>query len=61
NELVESVEDLLARRTRCLFINKNATLEIADEMINRIAIIKNKDVTWKINQKNQFLHLANSY
>ena len=61
NELVESVEDLLARRTRCLFINKNATLEIVDEMINRIAVAKKKDVTWKINQKNQFLHLANSY
>lgn len=61
NELVESIEDLLARRTRCLFINKKATLNILDEMIDVMAEIKSKDQTWKLNQKHLFLHLANKY
>ena len=61
HEQVESVEDLLCRRTRCMFINKNASLDILDKMIELIAELKSKDYTWKLNQKNIFLHLAKQY
>ncbi len=60
-EQVEHVEDLLARRSRCIFIDKKATIQILDAAITLIANIKNKDEKWKIQEKTNFLQFAESF
>jgi glycerol-3-phosphate dehydrogenase len=53
-EMVETVEDLLARRTRCLILSKQATKEVLDSAIQILRKVKEKDSIWELNQKNIF-------
>lgn len=61
NELVEHTEDLLCRRTRCIILNKAATLSVLDQSIDMIADFHGKDDTWKLKEKERFLKVAESY
>lgn len=61
NEWVEHAEDLLCRRSRCLLLNKKATLEILDEAINLIATHHGHDDQWKIEERLRFLNVAKAY
>jgi glycerol-3-phosphate dehydrogenase len=53
-EMVETVEDLLARRTRCLILSKQATNDVLDKAIQLLQTVKSKDDIWRKNQKNTF-------
>jgi glycerol-3-phosphate dehydrogenase len=53
-EMVETVEDLLARRTRCLILSKQATNDVLDKAIQLLQTVKSKDDIWSKNQKNTF-------
>lgn len=55
SEMVEKLEDLLARRTRCLILSKKATKEILDKALELLQKIKQKDDIWAQNQKNIFM------
>jgi glycerol-3-phosphate dehydrogenase len=55
NEMVEKLEDLLARRTRCLILSKKATREVMDEALELLQRVKQKDDIWAKNQRNSFL------
>lgn len=60
-ELVEKLDDLLARRTRCLFLSKEATTKITPSILDFMAKIKNKDDAWKKNQMSEFQAILSSY
>lgn len=61
HEQVEHVEDLLARRSRCIFLDKKATLEILDQTIDLLAMSKGKDDSWKIEEKARFIKFSGSF
>jgi glycerol-3-phosphate dehydrogenase len=60
-EMARTVEDVLARRTRILFIDAKAALDLAPKvaeiMMNELA----RDETWKQNQVQTFSELAQGY
>jgi len=61
NELVEHAEDLLCRRTRCILLNKAATISILDKAIDLIADFHGHDDNWKKEERAGFLQIALSY
>ena len=60
-ELVETAEDLLCRRTRCILLHKQATLDVLDQAIHLIAKIKGYDEVWEEQQRLDFAETAKSY
>lgn len=60
-EMARTLEDVLARRTRCLLLDAKATLEIAEPVVKLIATELKRDNEWMENQINEFEELAKSY
>mgnify|MGYP000185295128 CR=1 FL=1 len=60
-ELVETVEDLLCRRSRCIILHKQATLDILEQAIDLLASVKGKNEVWKGRQRWDFTDLAKAY
>ena len=60
-EMARSVEDVLARRLRALFLDARASLEIAPEVARLLAAELGKDTAWQKDQVNQFTALARGY
>lgn len=60
-ELVETAEDLLCRRSRCLLLHKNATLNVLDQAIQLIANKKGYDEVWMGKQRWDFAEMAANY
>ena len=56
-----TVEDVLARRTRILFLNAQAAIEAAPLTADILAVELGKDETWKKDQVSAFLQLAENY
>ncbi|RZJ80293.1 MAG: glycerol-3-phosphate dehydrogenase/oxidase [Flavobacterium sp.] len=61
NEMVETVEDVLSRRLRVLFIDANAAVEMAPKVASILASTFNKDHEWQANQIKIFNKLASGY
>jgi glycerol-3-phosphate dehydrogenase len=61
NELVETVEDILSRRLRMLFIDARAAIAMAPRVASILATELSQDKNWEENQLNQFTNLANGY
>ncbi len=61
NEMAITVEDILARRIRLLFLDAKAAIESAPVVANFMAIELNKDEQWKNNQIKTFIELAKGY
>lgn len=61
NEMARTVEDVLARRVRILFLDARAAKEVAPEVAELIAKCLNKDEAWKQSQIAEFNELANQY
>lgn len=61
NEWVEYAEDLLCRRTRCIYLHKEATLSILDKTIDLIAQHHGHSSHWKTAERQRFLDIAASY
>ncbi|MEM9544328.1 MAG: glycerol-3-phosphate dehydrogenase/oxidase [Bacteroidota bacterium] len=61
NELVEHAEDLLCRRTRCILLNKEATLGILEKAIDLIANYHGHDEKWKKLERTRFAEIATAY
>ena len=61
DEMACTVEDVLARRTRALFLNTKAAIEIAETVAEIMALELDKDEEWKTSQVTQFLTVAQSY
>lgn len=61
NEMARTVEDVLARRVRILFLDAKAAQEIAPQVAGILATYMNKDEHWKQSQIREFTQLANQY
>lgn len=61
NEMAQTVEDVLARRTRALFLNARATIETAPEIAQIMADELGKDEDWIRAQIAEFYETAKNY
>jgi glycerol-3-phosphate dehydrogenase len=60
-EFARTVEDLLARRTRALFLNAQAAIDMAPEAAMILATELGRDMTWRNDQVRTFVELAKTY
>lgn len=60
-EMAMTVEDILARRTRLLFLDAQAAIEAAPEVAEMMKNIMKKDNLWASNQVKAFKELAMGY
>jgi glycerol-3-phosphate dehydrogenase len=60
-EMAQTVEDVLARRTRILFLNAKAALEIAPKIAEMMAVELGKNKMWKNEQIKSFSETAQNY
>jgi glycerol-3-phosphate dehydrogenase len=61
NEMVETVEDVLSRRLRILFIDANAAIEMSAKVASILAKELGADKAWEENQIEIFNTLATGY
>jgi len=60
-EMARTVEDVLARRTRALFLDAHAAIAMAPEVARLLAAELGNDETWAANQVAKFNRLAAQY
>jgi glycerol-3-phosphate dehydrogenase len=60
-EMARTVEDVLARRTRALFLNARAAIRMAPKVASILARELGKDEVWKFDQVKAFLQVAKGY
>ncbi len=60
-EMARTVEDFLARRTRCLILDAKASLSIAPQVARIMADHLNRDDTWINNQLSDYTKLVDNY
>ena len=61
NEMAQTVEDVLARRIRGLFLNAKETMRLAPIIAKIMANYLNKDSYWEKKQSDLFILLASNY
>jgi glycerol-3-phosphate dehydrogenase len=61
NEMPLNIEDILARRTRALFLNANASSEMAEEVAGLMAKELGYDMIWQKDQVESYNQLVKSY
>jgi glycerol-3-phosphate dehydrogenase len=60
-EMAETVEDVLSRRTRSLLLNAKASVEAAPVVAQKMASLMHKDENWEKEQVANYTALAKSY
>lgn len=58
SDLALTLEDVLSRRSRCLFLNARATLDIAPQVASIMASALGCDISWQSAQLKQFERIA---
>lgn len=61
NEMARSIEDVLARRTRALFLDARAAIDIARKTAEIMALELGKNADWIDEQVKEFIETARSY
>jgi glycerol-3-phosphate dehydrogenase len=61
NEMARTVEDVLARRVRVLFLDAEAAIEISPMIATMLAKELHKDNEWKQGQISNFIEIASRY
>jgi glycerol-3-phosphate dehydrogenase len=61
NEMARTVEDILARRVRILFLDAKAAIEIAPMVAIILAKELHKNDDWRQEQISNFIEIANQY
>ena len=61
HEMARTVEDILARRTRALFLNARAALLMAERVAVLLAVELKRDVNWVDQQVAEFQQVASGY
>ncbi len=61
HEMARTVEDVLARRSRCLLLDARAAIEVAPEVARLLAGERGKDGAWAAAQAEAFVRLARGY
>jgi glycerol-3-phosphate dehydrogenase len=60
-EMARSVEDVLARRSRCLLLDARAAQEVAPTVARLMAAELGRDAAWEAQQTAAFARLAAAY
>jgi glycerol-3-phosphate dehydrogenase len=60
-EMARTVEDVLARRTRALFLNAKAAMRMAPRVASILAREMGKDELWQFDQIKAFHQVAHDY
>ena len=60
-EMAITVEDILARRTRCLFLNAEESIKIAPKVAEIMAAVLGKDKNWQKEEVKKFIQIATNY
>ncbi len=60
-EMARTVEDVLARRVRALFLDADAAMKMTEEVATLLAKELDRDEAWKVNQIKTFTELARHY
>jgi glycerol-3-phosphate dehydrogenase len=60
-EMARTVEDFLARRTRALFLDARASMDMAPKVASLMAETLGRDEAWASNQIHQYRYLAEGY
>jgi glycerol-3-phosphate dehydrogenase len=60
-EMARSVEDILARRQRALFLDARAAIEMAPAVAGILAAELGRDENWQKTQVEEFTELAQGY
>ncbi len=60
-EMARTVEDILARRTRALFLNAKAAVRMAPRVAVLLAKELGKDEKWQVDQIKNFQETASGY
>jgi glycerol-3-phosphate dehydrogenase len=60
-EMARSVEDILARRTRALFLNSKAAIRMAPRVAALLAQELGRDKSWQFDQVEKFNQVASGY
>lgn len=60
-EMARTVEDVLARRLRVLFLNARAAIEMAPDVAMLMSVELNRDYTWREAQVKAFTEVARHY
>ena len=61
HEMARTVDDVLARRTRALFLDARAAVEVAPEVASLMAVELRRDSSWANDQVAQFNAIARNY
>ena len=61
NEMAITVEDILARRTRLLYLDAKAAMEAAPMVVKTLAFFNDKDALWEKEELDKFNDLAKNY
>ena len=61
NEMARTVADVLARRTRALFLNATAAVEMAPRVAALMARELGRDESWAVVQMREFAESARTY
>jgi glycerol-3-phosphate dehydrogenase len=61
HEMARTVEDMLARRTRALFLNARAAMEMAPRIAELMAAELGRDESWRTTQVAEFMATAGNY
>ncbi len=61
NEMAITIEDILARRIRLLFLDAQAAMEAAPTVVKMLSKYNNKNELWEKEQLNNFNELASQY
>ena len=61
NEMARTVEDVLARRTRALFLNAQAAKDMAPHVAHLMAHHMNRNASWIDREVSSFNMLASQY
>lgn len=60
-EMALCLEDILARRTRCLFLNAQETIKIAPKVAEIMAQVLGKNKAWERQEIELYTQIANNY
>ena len=61
NEMAIKLEDILARRTRCLFLDAKETIKIAPKVLEVMKTFLKKDNDWEKKEFSNFMEISKNY
>ena len=61
HEQAVSIDDVLSRRTRCLFINSKACIDVADSVAKIMQTVLGTDDAWREKEVENFKYIAEKY